>query len=305
MNQHQTKEVYTQGIVSIIGNTLLFIIKYYAGVVSGSIALITDAWHTLSDSLSSLVIIVGTKFSTKPADTEHPFGHGRIQLVSALILGILLSTIGFSFLSSAIYKLIDNEVAQFGILAIGVTISSILIKEGLAQYSFYLARKTRQAVLRADGWHHRSDAISSVILLVGILVGKQWWWADGVLGIIMALFIFKASYDILKEAITPLLGEPPSKQLITQVSKICTDVTNQDVFPHHFHYHNYGYHKELTFHIALKGTLSLKESHHLADLVEIKIREELIIEATIHIDPLEDTDTRDDIIKHKTELEHK
>jgi len=302
MNQHQTKEVYTQGIVSIIGNTLLFVIKYYAGVVSGSIALITDAWHTLSDSLSSLVIIVGTKFSTKPADEEHPFGHGRIQLVSALILGILLSTIGFSFLSTSVYKLIDNEVAQFGAFAIGVTISSILIKEALAQYSFYLARKTGQAVLRADGWHHRSDAISSIILLVGILIGRQWWWADGVLGIFMALFIFKASYDILKEAITPLLGEPPSKKIMKQVADICTKLADQDVFPHHFHYHNYGYHKELTFHIALKGALSIKESHHLADLIEAKIREELDTEATIHIDPLEDIDTQEDIIKHKTEL---
>ncbi len=302
MNKNQTKEVYSQGIISIIGNTFLFGIKYYAGVVSGSIALITDAWHTLSDSLSSLVIIIGTKFSTKPADRDHPFGHGRIQLVSALILGILLSTIGFSFLSSAIYKLIDNEVAQFGVLAIGVTISSILIKEGLAQYSFYLARKTGQSVLKADGWHHRSDAISSVILLVGILVGKQWWWADGVLGIIMALFIFKASYDILKEAITPLLGEPPSKQLITQVADICSEQTNKEVFPHHFHFHNYGYHKELTFHIALEGSLSLKESHDLADLIETKVREELKVEATIHIDPLEDSATQDDINKHKTEL---
>ncbi|MCF6359717.1 MAG: cation diffusion facilitator family transporter [Cyclobacteriaceae bacterium] len=302
MNRHQTKEVYTQGIISIIGNTLLFVLKYYAGVASGSIALITDAWHTLSDSLSSLVIIIGTKISTKPADAEHPFGHGRIQLVSALILGILLSTIGFSFLSTAIYKLIDNEVAQFGILAIGVTVTSILIKEALAQYSFYLARKTGQAVLRADGWHHRSDAISSVILLVGILIGRQWWWADGVLGILMAFFIFKASYEILKEAITPLLGEPPTHTVMTQVAEICTEVTKQEVFPHHFHFHNYGYHKELTFHIALKGSLSLKESHHLADLIEAKIREELNIEATIHIDPLEDMDTQEDINKHKAEF---
>ncbi len=303
MNQHQTKEVYTQGIISIIGNTLLFFIKYYAGVASGSIALITDAWHTLSDSLSSLVIIIGTKISIKPADEEHPFGHGRIQLVSALILGILLSTIGFSFLSTAIYKLIDKEVAEFGMLAIGVTIASILIKEALAQYSFYLARKTGQAVLKADGWHHRSDAISSVILLVGILIGRQWWWADGLLGIFMALFIFKASFDILKEAITPLLGEPASKKLITQVASICSEHAKQDVFPHHFHYHNYGYHKELTFHIALTGTSSLKKSHDLADLIEAKIRQELAIEATIHIDPLEDAETQNDINIHKSEIE--
>ena len=303
MVKGQTKEVYKQGIISIIGNTLLFFIKYYAGIVSGSIALITDAWHTLSDSLSSIVIIVGTKISTKPADEEHPFGHGRVQLVSALILGILLSTIGFSFLTTSINKLINNEVATFGKLAIYVTILSIAINEILAQYAFYLARKTEQAVLKADGWHHRSDAISSIILLVGILIGRNWWWADGVLGIIMAFFIFKASYDIIKEAITPLLGEPPSKEMMLKIAQICSNMATRDIYPHHFHYHNYGYHKELTFHIALNGTLNLNNTHKLADEIEGEIRKQLDIEATIHIEPLEDTKTQEDIKKHSHELD--
>lgn len=303
MKKGETKEVYTQGIVSIIANILLFSIKYYAGIVSGSIALITDAWHTLSDSISSIVIIISTKISTKPADEEHPFGHGRVQLVSALILGILLATIGFSFLSTSIQKLINTEVAIFGSWAIYVTLSGIIVKEMLAQYSFYLARKTGQLVLRADGWHHRSDAISSIILLIGILIGRQWWWADGVLGIIMALFIFKASYDILKEAIQPMLGEPPEKDTMSAVASICSKVAEQDVFPHHFHYHNYGYHKELTFHIALSGQLSLAVAHQLADQIEIAIREKLQIEATIHLEPSEEIDTQDDINMHRTELD--
>jgi cation diffusion facilitator family transporter len=302
MNTEQSKEVYKQGIVSIIGNTLLFALKYYAGLVSGSIALITDSWHTFSDSLSSLVLIVGTKISTKPADEQHPFGHGRVQLVSALILGILLSIIGFSFLSTSVSKILDNEVAVFGSLAIGVTVIGILIKEMLAQYSFYLARKTGQPVLRADGWHHRSDAVSSIILLVGILFGRQWWWADGVLGIVMALFIFKASYDIIKEAIRPLLGEPPSKITMTKIATICTSIAKAQIYPHHFHYHNYGYHKELTFHIALSGKLDLNFTHKLADKIEDKIRKELQIEATIHIDPLEEIETQKDIEVHSNEL---
>lgn len=300
---NHSKEAYKQGFVSIIANTLLFAAKYYAGLMSGSVALITDAWHTFSDSISSVIIMVGTRISTKPADAEHPFGHGRAQLISALILGIILSTIGFSFLSTSVNKLLNNEVAHFGSLAISVTIASILGKELLAQYAFYLARKTKLEVIRADGWHHRSDAISSVILLVGMLIGKQWWWADGVLGILMALFIFKASYDILKEAITPLLGEPPSKEIMTDVATICDQIVGYPVFPHHFHYHNYGYHQELTFHIALNGQLTLKETHRLADAIEKKIRNELHIEATIHIDPIGEKETLEDIRKHKSELD--
>ena len=203
MNDSKSKDAYKQGVISIIVNTLLFVAKYYAGVVSGSIALITDAWHTISDSASSLVLIIGTKLATKPADTEHPYGHGRIELITALIIGIMLTLIGFNFLTNAINKLILKEAATFGMLAIGVTIASIILNEALAQYAFYLARKTKNTSLRADGWHHRSDALSSFIILIGILVGSYWWWMDGVLGIIMAGFIFYAGYGIFKEVVNP------------------------------------------------------------------------------------------------------
>jgi len=223
-------------------------------------------------------------------------------LISALILGILLTTIGLSFFSTSINKLLHNEIAHFGTLAIAVTVVSIIGKELLAQYAFYLARKTKLEVIKADGWHHRSDSISSIILLVGILVGKQWWWADGVLGILMALFIFKASYNIVMEAITPLLGEPPSKEVISDVASICDQVVGYPIYPHHFHYHNYGYHQELTFHIAMEGDQSLSETHRLADAIEKRIRQELKIEATIHIEPIGEKDTMEDIRQHKDEL---
>ena len=129
MDAARSKDAYRQGVISIIVNTLLFIVKYYAGIVSGSIALITDAWHTISDSASSVVLIVGTKLANKPADKEHPFGHGRIELITALIIGLMLTLIGFNFLTNAINKLIHHESANFGALAIGVTIASIVFNE--------------------------------------------------------------------------------------------------------------------------------------------------------------------------------
>ena len=113
MNNSKSKDAYKQGVISIIVNSLLFIAKYYAGVVSGSVALITDAWHTISDSASSMVLIIGTKLANKPADKEHPYGHGRIELITALIIGIMLTLIGFNFLTNAINKLILREAATF------------------------------------------------------------------------------------------------------------------------------------------------------------------------------------------------
>ena len=127
MENARNKDAYRQGVISIIVNTLLFIAKYYAGIMSGSIALITDAWHTISDSASSLVLIIGTKLASKPADKEHPYGHGRIELITALIIGLLLVLIGFNFLSSAVTKLVNHEAADFGSLAIGVTIAVMVL----------------------------------------------------------------------------------------------------------------------------------------------------------------------------------
>jgi cation diffusion facilitator family transporter len=285
MGDSGTKAAYKQGVISIIVNSLLFVVKYYAGIVSGSVALITDAWHTISDSASSLVLIVGTKLANKPADEEHPFGHGRIELITALIIGIMLTLIGFNFLTSAINKLISREGATFGSLAIGVTVASIVLNELLAQYAFFLFRKTKTASIKADGWHHRSDALSSLIILVGILVGSFWWWMDGVLGIIMAGFIFYAGYEIFKDVVNPLIGQQPDKEMVDKIRSICHRIAGREVSPHHFHIHKYGAHTELTFHIALDGTALLADAHDLADTMESEINKTFAVETTIHLEP--------------------
>jgi cation diffusion facilitator family transporter len=207
----------------------------------------------------------------------------------------MLSLIGFNFHSSAIKKLLDGEAAVFGTLAIGVTIISILVNELLAQYAFYLGKKTSNASIKADGWHHRSDSLSSLIILVGILVGKYWWWLDGALGIIMAGFIFHAGYGIFKEVINPLIGIQPDKDIIKEINVVSSEIAGINVYPHHFHIHQYGGHTELTFHIALNGAQSLAESHKTVDEIERAIGEKFNYEVTIHFEPLEDIHTKIDI----------
>ena len=167
MDQH-SKLGYREGLVSVILNLLLFVLKYYAGIASASLALIADAWHTLSDSLTSLVVILGIKLSSKKPDKEHPFGHGRWEQISALIIAILLALVGVEFMKDAIAKLRGHEAADFGWLAYLATVASIVLKEGLARYAFYIARKTGNAAVKADGWHHRSDALSSLMVLAGL-----------------------------------------------------------------------------------------------------------------------------------------
>ncbi len=279
------KLAYTQGWVSILVNGLLFIFKYWAGIVTGSLALMADAWHTLSDSLSSIIVLISTKISSKPPDKEHPFGHGRVELIAAIIIGVILGLIGFEFARDSIFRLIDHKSVVFGSFAIAVTITSVVVKESLAQFSFWTYRKTANPSLKADGWHHRSDAISSAIILAGIFAGQYFWWIDGVMGLIVSLLIFYAAYETIKEGTDPLLGEIPDKQLLHQLKTIALESSGMETHLHHVHVHRYGEHIELTAHIMLPKSTTLEKAHAIADDIEQEIMAKLNIEATIHMEP--------------------
>ncbi|MDF1573122.1 MAG: cation diffusion facilitator family transporter [Bacteroidales bacterium] len=276
---------YLEGIISVAVNSLLFVLKLWAGIVTGSIALTADAWHTLSDFLSSIIVIVAVKLSSRKPDKDHPFGHGRWEHIAALFIAFFLAIIAFDFLKDSIIQFKNHESTTFGTVAIVVTIISIVAKEALAQYAFYIGRKTGNVSIKADGWHHRTDALSSIIVLVGILFANQFWWIDSVLGAIISFMLFYATYQIAKEAINKLLGEQPSVELIEKIKQSIAHYSAEDMQLHHFHMHNYVGHQELTFHIKLESDLSIEEGHKIATDIENIIREKFGIMSTVHIEP--------------------
>jgi len=277
---------YLEGWSSIVLNILLFGLKYYAGIVTGSVAVIADAWHTLSDSLTSMVVIVGTRVSARPADREHPFGHGRAELIAAVIIGILLAVVGFNFLVEGVSRLRRQEGVDFGLLALVAVGVSVVTKEAIAQFAFWIARKTGSQAVRADGWHHRSDAITSAIILAGLIFGRRLWWIDGVLGITVAGFILYTTYDILRDAVGRLLGEKPPPGLEKRIRELVAATTSRSKDIHHIHIHRYGDHVELTFHIRLDGSMSLEKAHAVCTSIERAIQQELGMETTIHPEPV-------------------
>jgi cation diffusion facilitator family transporter len=283
----RNKASYLEGTVSIIVNICLFVLKYWAGIVSGSIALTADAWHTMSDSISSAVVIIGAKLASKKADKDHPFGHGRWELVSSIIIAIILVLIAFGFISDSITQLKTRESANFGTVAIVVTVVSIVVKELMAQYAFFLGRKSGSSTVRADAWHHRTDALSSLVILVGILFKNYFWWIDGVLGIVVSLMLMYAAYEILMESVNKILGEEPGEELIKEIKAYIKSIYHDDLYPHHFHIHNYISSKELTFHIKLRNNTSVEEGHAIATAIEDLIEEKLSIKSTIHLEPIE------------------
>jgi cation diffusion facilitator family transporter len=285
-NELRQKLSRQEGWISIIVNIILFALKYWAGIVSGSLALIADAWHTLSDSISSIFVLISSRYSYKKADREHPYGHGRFELVTTIFIGILLVLIALNFVKEGIEKFLDHETAQYGWIAIAATVLSVIMKEGLAQFAFWGYRQTDSETLKADGWHHRSDAISSIVILAGIFVGRFLWWIDAALSVVVSMFLFYTAYEIIRNSISSILGEAANPELIDQVKKVAYFEAQREIYMHHIHLHNYVTHKEMTFHICLPDDYTIEKAHQLTSSIEAAIRMQLNIEATIHIDPL-------------------
>jgi cation diffusion facilitator family transporter len=287
MNREKTQ--IFEGILSVVVNAVLFAVKFWVGNITGSIALMADAWHTLSDSLTSIFVVVAAKMASKEPDKEHPFGHGRWELIASLLIAFILGLIGYEFFVDSIDRFQNRKSVVYGTLALVITVVSIIIKELLAQYAFNLGRKTDNPVITADGWHHRSDSLSSVVVLIGIIVKRSMtdlWWMDSVLGMFCALAIFYAAYKIMKEAIIKLLGEEPEQGFKDKLDIEVNKIYYNDFKFHHFHLHNYISHKELTLHIKLDKNMTIEKGHSIATVIEDMIKEKFDMVATIHVEPL-------------------
>ena len=279
-----------EGILSVAVNAVLFAVKFWIGIMTGSVALMADAWHTMSDSLTSVFVVAAAKLAAKKPDKEHPFGHGRWELIASLIIAFILAFIGYEFLTDSIDRFQNRESVVYGTIALVITVVSIIIKEALAQYALYLGRKHDNPVITADGWHHRTDSLSSVVVLIGIIITRfvaGLWWMDSVLGMFCAAAIFYAAFKIMKEAITKILGEEPNQKLIEKLSVEIKKVYDNDLKIHHFHLHNYISQKELTLHIMLDKDMTIEDAHKIAAIIEDMIQEKFDIAATIHFDPLD------------------
>lgn len=285
MDNEKRRLGYKEGVISSVLNTLLFILKFWAGSAVGSIAMIADAWHTLSDTLTSLVVILGFWISSKPGDEEHPFGHGRAELIASVIIGTLLGVVGVNFIKESWKQLVDHQSVVYSTFSIIIFAISVVAKEALARYSIWAGKKVKAQSLLADGWHHRSDALASALIIVGALFGSRFWWIDGILGMGVSALILYAAADIIRGAVNTLMGEKPDAELIGKVEAIVNSALPGTSKLHHIHLHTYGDQKEMTLHIRLPADMSLHDAHAVTFAIEDRIRTELNIETTIHPEP--------------------
>ena len=215
----------TQGWISIFTNLTLFIVKLFYGFISNSIALIADAFHTLSDMASSAVVVFGFKMASKPADKEHPFGHGRAETIAAFTISILIGFAGFEFIKTSITRFIVDEIIEISRMLFVIVIITIILKECLARLSLSLAEKIQSNTLRADGIHHRSDMFSSLLVLVafgGVQLGYP--KMDALMGLAVGLMMIYSAYKIVRSTIDDLLGKPMDSKTVHQITTIAKEV---------------------------------------------------------------------------------
>ena len=210
----EKKIVSKLSTIGILGNVLLAAFKLISGILGNSGAMISDAVHSLSDVFATLIAYIGVLMSKRPEDKEHPYGHERLECVASLILGIILAVTGLGIGYTGIHKIIEpSELEVPTLLPLIAAVVSIVVKEGMFWYTMYYAKKLDSSAFKADAWHHRSDAISSVGSFIGIGLAKIGYpIMDPIASIIICLCILKVSFDITKDALEKMLDTSCSKE---------------------------------------------------------------------------------------------
>lgn len=281
------KYIFLGGIVGILSNLLLFLIKLSVGLITSSIAIMADAFNNLSDAGSSIITIVGFKLSDKPADAEHPFGHGRMEYISALIVSFMVMLVGFEFVKSSVERIFNPIKIEFETIPFVLLLISILIKLWLSHFNKFIGNKIDSSALKAASTDALGDVFTSSSVAISFLVSKFTSFPiDGYLGTLVALFILYSGFSLTKETLNPLLGEAPDPELVQKIKDM---VLSYDKITgvHDLIIHNYGPCRCMaSIHAEVPSNISIMEIHEIIDKAEREISEKLKIYLVIHMDPI-------------------
>jgi len=284
--------------VSVGVNLLLTLFKVVFAVLTGSVSLLADAAHSMSDLFTSVVAIIGFQVSRRPADERHPFGHGRMEVISGLIIGVVLAILALEMLHVAVDRIIHPRPIRVGWALLALLGLTIAIKELLARWTYGLGRLLDSTALQADAMHHRSDALTTVLVIAAFLGARyDLNWLDGVMGVGVAGFIGWAAGDVMWRAISPLIGEQASPAMITEIASIARS------FPdvrgvHEVMVHRYGATHVISLHVEAAAT-DPHRLHELCTTLEDEIVRRFPGHAVVHVDPLNLDHPRYDEVKRE------
>lgn len=301
-SEEQTRSAYGKlcGIVGIFLNLLLFAGKFFAGLLSGSIAVTADAFNNLSDAGSSVVSLVSFRISEQKPDAKHPYGHGRIEYVAGLIISAVIIIMAYELIKDSVGKIIHPEETEWSVVVLVILIASILVKCYMAFYNARLGKRYDAAALRATAIDSLSDCVATtVVLLCTVLSHIFGWKIDGYAGVLVGGFILLAGIRAAKEVINPLLGEPPEKEYVDSIEQLVLAFDPAILGVHDLMVHDYGPGRRvISLHAEVPAEGNVLELHDIIDNLEHSLSKELGCVATIHMDPVVTGDPRVDELRY-------
>ncbi len=297
-------------ILSIICNGLMVVFKLVFGFLTNSVAIQADGFNNLSDMGSNLATLFGFKLAGKHPDADHPYGHGRYEYITGLIISFLIFLVAFSSLKESFLKFIQPELLHFQIGAVIVLVISILIKFWMASFNKKAGQLIDSTSLRAAAQDSLNDVITTLATLISLCLSLVIDWPiDGIIGTIVSLFVLKSGIDIFKETVDPLLGQSPDKELIDQIYDYVMSF-DKVMGIHDFMLHDYGPGRQyMTFHAEVSCHEDMMEIHDQIDLIERELLEKFHVLTTIHMDPIDMDDhltneLREIVKKIVTQINH-
>lgn len=290
------------GAVGIGLNILLFLGKWIAGTLSGSIAITADAFNNLSDAGSSIITLIGFRLSGQAPDPEHPFGHGRMEYISGLLVSVAILVMGFELIRSSFGKLRDPELIESSALVLGILLASILVKVYMFYYNRSLSKKLDSAAMKATSVDSLSDTVATTLVLIATVISKYTGLIlDGWFGILVGIFIVYTGGSTLKETIDLLIGQPPKKEFIDEIREIV--LGHSLVYGvHDLIVHDYGPGRRMiSLHAEVAVDGDIQDIHEQIDHIEHELQEKLNCSATIHMDPIVTDDK--EVLEMKAKVE--
>ena len=290
------------GIFGIISNLFLCIIKITVGLLAHSISIVADGLNNLSDMGSSVIAMIGFKLAGKPADSDHPYGHGRMEYMSAFIVSALIILVGFElFKESATAIFSGSKMPQYGIWSVTVLIISVIVKFIMYLFNRNLGKKINSGVLNAAAKDSINDCISTGVILIAVIISRfvsLGFNLDALLGIGVAIFILISGFSSAKETLDVILGGPPDEALVSEIEE---NIMSFDMFIgiHDLIVHNYGPNRQFaSVHVEVPENVDIVACHEKIDICEKLVKEKLGVELVIHMDPIETDNAEIDAAKH-------
>jgi cation diffusion facilitator family transporter len=275
-----------EGVTSILVNLAVFAVKLVPGLLIGSVSLIADAFHSLGDVASSIVIILGFRLASRPSDREHPFGHGRIENVTSFVVSLLLLLTAWELGKISLERLLHPRAVQASWALVGLLLLTMVLKEWLSRLSLFLGRKIASSALVGDFWHHRSDVIATGLVIFALLAARVGWlWVDGLGGLLVSGIIAWAGLSILRESVDPLIGQAPSPQLLEAMRSSAMAIPGVEGV-HDLVVHRYGSLAVASAHVEVSAALDIERGHEIAEDVEERLNGLLGGWSVVHVDPI-------------------